>query len=228
MHANWHKIITMKNILLLVLLIGLFSGDGLFAQENLADMNIREIHVVNGMGWGFPTGKTKEVLSPKYSTSLGLDIGLKDKRYFLYPSLDFLAFKYDQKIPDPTTTYMIEHGNSFFYMLNLTAGRYHRLGKWGIYGFGGPAVGMVTEPRAYLKDNNTITLKNNYYFTPGLRLGAGSEYQLGNVYLFAEASYLYNFRRTQGRPTGVLVMYGGLKTNVTRVADRVIEIISNP
>lgn len=217
----------MKKKLLILLLIGPIAGSALFAQERLAAMNIREIHVVNGMGWGFPTGKTKEVLSPKYSTSMGLDIALKDERYFLYPSLDFLSFKYDQQIPDRTTDYMIEHGNSFFYMLNLTAGRYHRLGKWGIYAFGGPAIGMVTEPRAHIRNNDTIVLKNNYFMTPGLRLGGGTEYQLGNVCLFLELSHLYNFRNTQERPTGVISMYGGLKTNITRVADKVIEIMSD-
>lgn len=222
----------MKKILLTLLLIGSlvvgpFAAGPLIAQEKLAAMNIREIHVVNGMGWGFPTGKTKEVLSPKYSTSLGLDIALKDERYFLYPSLDFLSFKYNQQIPDPATNYLIEHGNSFFYMLNLTAGRYHRIGKLGIYAFGGPGLGMVSEPRAHLRDNNVVVLKNHYSLSPGLRLGTGSEYQLGNVYLFLELSYLYNFRHIQERPNGVISMYGGLKTNITRVADKVIEIISD-
>lgn len=217
-----------KNILLLTLLVLVCVNRGLLAQEKLKALNIQEIHVVNGMGWGFPTGKTNEVLSPKYSTSLGLDIALKDKRYFLYPSLDFLAFKYDQQIPDPATEYLIEHGNSYFYMLNLQAGRYHRVDKWGLYGFGGPSVGLMTEPRAHLHNYPNITLKNSYFMTPGFRLGAGSEYQLGNVYLFLEFSYLHNFRRIQERPTGVLTLYGGLKTNITRVADKVIGIISEP
>ena len=99
-----------------------------WAQKKLAAFNIEEIHVVNGMGWGFPTGQTKDVLAPKYSTSLGLDITMKDKQLFLYPALDFLAFKYKQLKSDEHSDFLIENATNFFYQLNLMVGAKKKLG----------------------------------------------------------------------------------------------------
>lgn len=199
-----------------------------WAQKKLAAINIEEIHVVNGMGWGFPTGQTKDVLSPKYSTSLGLDITMKDKQFFLYPALDFLAFKYKQLKPDEQSDFLIENATNFYYQLNLMAGAKKKLGDFKLYTYGGPVLGFVTEPKARLQNTGSIKLKNQYDFTGGLRLGGGSEYKLGTVYLFFELSYLQNLSTMQGKNIHVLTGYGGLKTNITRVADKVIEIITEP
>jgi hypothetical protein len=199
-----------------------------WAQKKLAAFNIEEIHVVNGMGWGFPTGQTREVLSPKYSTSLGLDITMKDKNLFLYPALDFLAFKYKQLKSDIQSDFLIENATNFFYQLNLMAGAKKKLGNFKLYTYGGPVMGFVTEPKARLLNTGSIKLKNQYDFTGGLRLGGGSEYKLGTVYLFFELSYLHNLSTMQGKNIHVLTGYGGLKTNITRVADKVIEIITEP
>ena len=196
------------------------------AQENLEALSVREIHVANSMGWGFPLGRTADVLAPKYSTNLGLDIGLKNPKYFLFPSLDFLAFKFDQQIDDPQFPQRVKNANSHFYLLNLAAGRRIQQGKLGFHAYAGPGLGMVSEPRAHLV-NDQIRLKNQYAWTVSARLGTGSHYQWGNVRIFADVSYLYSFRNMQGRPVHILTVYGGLRTNVTRVADRVVEIITD-
>src|SRR5690606_29798082 len=151
----------------------------------------------------------------------------KNQRYFLFPSLDFLAFKFDQKIADPNDSHMVENGNSHFYMLNLAAGRRVTSDNFGFHAYAGPAFGLLSEPRAIVGDDHLVRLKNNYFMTPGARIGTGSSYQLGNVRVFLDLSYLYNFRKTQDRPTQILTVYGGLRTNITRVADKVIELIND-
>lgn len=212
-------------ILLSISLLCIFSLP-VSAQENLESLSVREIHVANSMGWGFPVGRTSEVLKPKYSTNLGLDIELKNPKYFFFPSLDFLAFKFDQQLEDPDFSQRIKNANSNFYLMNLAAGRRVQRGKFGFHAYAGPGIGLVGEPRALL-EGNEIQLKNQYALTGSARFGTGTHYQLGNVRLFADVSYLYHFRNIQGRPVHILTVYGGLRTNVTRVADRVIEIITD-
>jgi hypothetical protein len=207
-------------------LFGLIAIPACYAQKSLAALNIDEIHVVNGMGWGFPISETSQVLGPKYSTSLGLDVTMQNKKFFLYPALDFLSFKYTQLLPDDHSDYLIDNGTSSFLQLNLMAGSKKKLNNWGIYGYGGPLMGFVSEPKAQLSSADQITLKNNYHFTGGVRIGGGTEYKLGSVYLFLDLSYYHNFSTIQGKRVHAITGYGGLKTNITRVADKVIEIIS--
>ena len=214
-------------IILTWIFTGLLGVASLHAQDHLKALKIREIHLANSMGWGIPVGQTSQILRAKYSTNLGLDIGLQDKRYFLFPSIDFLSFKFNQAIPDPAYPYQIKNGNSYFYLLNLAAGRRIQWNKFAIHAYLGPGAGMVTEPRAMVDADQVVHLKNKYYFTGSVRLGSGAHYQLGNVRLFADVSYLHNFRETQGASTQVLTIYGGIRTNITQVADRVIEIINN-
>lgn len=214
-------------IILALIITGLLGIASLRAQDQLKALKIREIHLANSIGWGIPVGQTSKILTAKYSTNLGLDIGLQDKRYLLFPSIDFLSFKFNQAIPDPAYTYQIKNGNSNFYLLNLAAGRRIQWNKFAIHAYLGPGAGIVSEPRAMVDDEQIVHLKNEYFFTGSARLGSGIHYQLGNVRLFADVSYLYNFRNTQGATTQVLTLYGGIRTNVTQVADRVIEIINN-
>lgn len=207
-----------------LLLIGTSSAT---AQQRLETMKIREVHVISNVGFGAPLGKTKEVLSTKYSSSLGLDISMTKRPYFLYPSLDFLAFGYDQKIADPAFAYQLEKGRSNLYVANLAAGMRKRNKRWGVYGFAGPGVGLRREPRAEVDSGaETVILRNQFIWGPTVRGGAGVDYRLGNVFLYIESSYLHHFREIQSRPMHVLAVYGGLKSSVTRVADEVIEIIS--
>lgn len=198
------------------------------AQQRLNKLQVKEVHVVNNVGWGVPLGATSELLTARYSSSLGLDVALVNERYFLYPFLDFLSFRYDQQAFDPEVAYRIENGRSKLYTLNLAAGMRKRNDRWGIYGFAGPGVGLMTEPRAVVQAaDDLVVLRNKQIWGPTLRGGAGADYRMGNIFIFVECGYLYQFRRVQARPVHVLSVYGGLKTNVTRVADKVIEILGD-
>jgi hypothetical protein len=196
-------------------------------QGRLEKWKIQEVHVANKVGWGFPIGKTGDVLTPKYSTSMGLDISLVNPRFFLNPFLDFLAYDYDQIVQDPEFVHQLENGKGSIFALNLAGGLRNRNAKWGTYVYAGPSLSVVTEPRAELHpSNDRVVLSNKRIWGPALRAGAGADYKLGNVFLFVETGYLLHSAKMQDRPIQVLSIYGGLKTNITRVADKVVEIIT--
>jgi hypothetical protein len=183
--------------------------------------------VVNAMGWGFPGGKTSEVLSPKYSTALGLQIIMKDRRFFAYPSLDFLSFKYDQAEHDPKYTYDLKGGRANFYNLNLAAGYRKEFLPMSAYAFFGPGAAVVAQPRAEVQpDASLVHIKSHLTMTPTIRTGLGADYRLGRVSLFVETSWLYQFRQIQNRPVHVITLYGGLKTDITKLAGDVVRVIN--
>lgn len=195
------------------------------AQEGLEQLYIREVHIINGMGWGFPLGRTSEVLSPKYSTNTSIYVSLKNKNFYLLPSMDFLAFNYNQKKADPDFTYLLEKGRSNFYVINLSAGARKSIGHWGFSGYFGPGGALITEPRAELDQSvATVRIRNARHLTPTIRTGANVEYKLGNFYLYLETSWLHHFTHMQDRPVNVITVYGGLKTNITVFADKVVQV----
>lgn len=197
------------------------------AQGKLEKWKIQEVHVANKVGWGFPIGKTADVLTPKYSTSMGLDISLVNTGFFLNPFLDFLAYDYDQIVEDPEFVHQLENGKGSIFALNLAGGLRNRNAKWGTYVYAGPSLSVVTEPRAeFHAVEERIILSNKRIWGPALRAGAGADYRLGNVFVFVETGYLLHSSKMQDRPIQVLSIYGGLKTNITRVADKVVEIIT--
>jgi|SRR5690606_20666354 len=206
-------------LVFLVVVLGVFMA-------HAQDTSQRKIFVVSGMGWGLTGGKTAEVLTPKFSSSLGLDVALRNGRYFVYPSLDFLVFGYDQQVEDPDYSYNLERGRSNLYNLNLAAGIRQRLRPVSAYAFAGPGVGVVSEPRARVPEGQSLVkIENTYRLTPSLRAGVGADIKLGSFYLFLEGAWLHNFRRMQDRPVHVFSIYGGLKTDVTRLAGQVTKAI---
>lgn len=185
-----------------------------------------KVFVVSGMGWGLTGGQTGEVLKPKFSSNLALDIALRNPRYFVYPSLDFLVFGYNQQVADPDYAHSLQQGRSNLYNLNLSAGIRQQLSPVSAYAFAGPGIGVVGEPRATVSaTESVVTIKNTYHMTPSLRAGVGADIKLGKFYLFLEGAWLHNFRNMQERPVHVFSIYGGLKTDVTRLADNVTKAI---
>ncbi len=207
----------------LLLLVGLRNAIG---QSGADSIPTNRVYVVSGIGWGFPIGETNEILDAKFSNSLGLNFPLANKHYFLYPSLDFLSFGYNQRVHDPGYVYDLEKGRSNFYILNLAGGIRKQFDKLNIYAFAGPGAGVVVEPRAdVLPNQNKVVINNVTHLTPSLRFGAGADYKIGGFLLFIEAGWLHNFRHMQDRPVHVISLYGGLKTDVTRLKDNVARVM---
>ncbi len=196
------------------------------AQTGADTIHFNKVYVVSGMGWGFSLGETNDVLDAKFSSSLGLDFSLPNKHYFLYPSLDFLTFGYDQQVHDPRYTYDLEKGRSNFYVLNLAGGVRKQLNNLSVYAFAGPGVGLVVEPRAAVfPDENRVRIRNTRHITPALRGGVGADYKLGGFFLFLETGWLHNFTNIQNRSVNVVSLYGGIKTDVTRLKDNVVKVM---
>ncbi|SEK61371.1 hypothetical protein [Parapedobacter koreensis] len=212
----------LKQYLLISSLIAVIDAT---AQSN-TDTTQRKVFVTSGMGWGFAMGETKDVLQAKFSNSLGLDISLANNRYFVYPSLDFLTFRYDQQVPDPDYPYNLEKGRSNFYILNLAGGMRKRFGKLNTHAYAGPGAGVVIQPRAMVSSSeDKVTIESASHITPTLRAGVGADYRIGGFFLFVEAGWLHNFRQIQQRSVNVISLYGGLKTDVTKLKDNVARVI---
>lgn len=186
----------------------------------------KKIFVVSGSGWGFTMGRTGEVLKPRYSGNMGLDISLKDHKYFLYPSLDFLTFGYDQQEHDNDYPYDLQNGRSNFYTLNLAIGIRKQLSKLNAYAFAGPGASVVSQPRSIvLEEDKQVRITNKLSMTPTFKIGAGADYKLGRSFLFLELGWSHNFIKIQDRSVNVLAVFGGVKTDVTRIADTVAKVV---
>jgi len=195
------------------------------AQEGSDTLHHRKVYVTSGLGWGLAVGATNDILKAKFSNSLGLDISLRNRHYFVYPSLDFLAFEYNQHEDDPQYAHRLEQGRSNFYVLNLAGGMRKQLGKLNVYAFAGPGAAVVVEPRARLSAaDQKIVIENKSQFTPTVRGGMGADYRIGGFFLFAETGWLHHFRNIQKRPVNIVSLYGGLKTDVTRLKDSAIGL----
>lgn len=206
----------------------LFAGLTQFAvaQTGTDTLHHRKIFAVSGLGWGFSLGETTDVLRPKFSNSLGLDISLADRHYFLYPNIDFLTFEYNQREADPRYAYLLEKGRGNIYVLNFAGGIRKQLNKLNVYAFAGPGIGLLSEPRAaVLPDQSTVQINTVFYVTPSLRGGVGADYKLGGFFLFLEAGWLHPFRQIQNRPVHVVSLFGGLKTDITVLKDKVAEVM---
>lgn len=196
------------------------------AQSGADTIHHQKVYVVSGLGWGFALGETSEVLQAKFSNSLGLDISLANRHYFIYPSVDFLSYRYNQRQHDPDYQHDLEKGRSNFYMLNLAGGVRRQIEKLNLYAYAGPGAGVVVEPRARVsEEQQRVIIENTAHLTPTLRAGVGADYKIGGFFLMIEAGWLHNFRKIQERPVNLLSVYGGLKTDVTTLKNNVARVM---
>jgi len=195
------------------------------AQTGVDTIHYRKVYYFAGTGLAFPLGKTKEVLSPKvFAGSMGLDISLKNPKYYVMPTLYMLSFNYDQKIPDPEYNRMIENGQSSLYMLSLAGGMRRQWKRLNTYAYVGPTVGLSTEPRSnVLPEVVKVSYKRNIAF--GTKMGVGADYMFKGFFLGAELGYMYNINKIQNRPFQAITFMVGLKSDITKLSDKVVNII---
>lgn len=214
----------LKRWLLILVLLSLIRH--VAAQTGTDTLHHRKVYAVSGLGWGFSLGETSDVLRPRFSNNLGLDISLPNRHYFIYPTLDFLTFEYNQQQLDPAYNYTLERGRSNLYILNLAGGIRRQLNKLNIYAYAGPGIGLMSEPRAeVLPGQSKVSINTVYYLTPSIKGGIGADYKLGGFFLFLEAGWLHPFRDMQSRSVNVVSLFGGLKTDVTVLKDKVAQFI---
>ncbi|MGE8243363.1 hypothetical protein D3C87_658250 [compost metagenome] len=215
----------MNKFLLVFVLLPLFSI-ATYAQGGVDTIHYRKVYYWGTTGMGFPIGKTKDILSPKFSGSIGLDISLKNSMFFVSPTLYTLSFKYKQRLPDPDFAYRIEDANTNFYTFAFSGGVRKQMRRLNVYGFLGPGIGLTSEPRAnVIADQKLVKMENINRFNLSSKLGAGADYKFNGFFLGLELGYLHNFRKIQDTPVNIFTVMIGLKSDITQIGDRVIDVI---
>ena len=198
-----------------------------FAQTGADTLHYNKIYYFAGTGLAIPMGKTKEVMSSElFSGSMGLDIALKNKTYYLYPALYMFSFKYNQLLDDPKYNYRVENGQSSFYMFSMSVGARKQMDRLNTYLYLGPTVGLANEPRANLK-NEVVKMEVERSIAYGTKLGVGADYKFKGFFLGGEVGYMYNITKIEDRPFHALSILFGLKSDITNLSTKVVDLISS-
>ena len=200
-------------ILFAVALITSLSGK---AQETAGRPD--KLYSMSGFGFALPVGETGDYLKPKFSTSLGLNIGLGNGGLFLYPKVSLHAYSFNEIDRDPGYTHALQKGRATTYLLNLALGYRKTSGKFAFYGFAGGGGGMILTPRITVNQTAlTAELDNKSNGMGMIEAGGGTEYNLGGAALFAEVSYMHGFSKIQNRSFAAVPITVGIKPNLSRL-----------
>ncbi len=196
------------------------------AQTGVDTIHFKKVYYFAGTGLGIPLGKTKEVLSPKvFAGSMGVDFTLNNPKYYVYPALYMLSFKYKQQYSDPDFNKIIEDGAASIYMLSLAAGRRKQYNKLNAYIYAGPTVGLVSEPRAQVV-GDIVEIHHLKSLAFGTKVGVGADYKFTGFFVCTELGYMYNFNKIEGRPFQALTLLVGLKSDITKIKNKVFDILA--
>ncbi|WP_270087560.1 hypothetical protein [Sphingobacterium sp. SYP-B4668] len=211
---------------IILILLSVFICIGVFGQSSSDTIHYRKIYYFGGTGMAFPMGKTKDILSPKFSGSMGLDISLKDSRFYLLPVLYTLSFGYKQEIEDELTQYRISNGDATFYNLSLSAGMRKQYRQLNTYAYLGPGFGLFLEPRALVRPETSIVeIEKKSKFNISSKLGVGADYKFKGFFLGLELGYVRSFTKIQNTPIHALTVMVGLKSDITRLGDKVVSVL---
>ncbi|MET3113862.1 hypothetical protein AAKU52_001593 [Pedobacter sp. CG_S7] len=203
-----------KTPYLIFLLLALFLSVPTFtkAQNSRTD----KLYSSSGVGFSFPIGETNDYLKPKFSTTLGLNLGLGNNGLFLYPKLSLHAYKYQQQTLDAGFATLVNNGRVTTYLLNIALGYRKIVGDFGFYGFIGGGGGFLLTPEVTLSPSNAVASFNNK--TNGMTMmetGMGMEYSFGKVSVFLEGTYMRGFNKIQERRFQTIPLTIGIKPNLS-------------
>ncbi|WP_316829213.1 hypothetical protein [Pedobacter aquatilis] len=180
-----------------------------------------KLYSMSGIGFALPVGETADYLKPKFSTSLGLNLGLGDGGLFLYPKVSLHAFQFNQLTPDAGFNYTLQKGRATTYLLNVALGYRKIVDKWAFYGFAGGGGGFILTPQAAVSAQNLqVTMDNKTNGMGIIEAGGGIEYNLGGANLFAEVSYMYGFSKIQNRMFNTVPLSIGIKPNLSKLLSK--------
>ncbi|MFA6277182.1 MAG: hypothetical protein WC622_10565 [Pedobacter sp.] len=206
----------MKKYYTLLFLSILFTTIKIKAQETATRSD--KLYTMSGIGFAFPVGETSDYLKPKFSTSLGLNLGLGNRGLFFYPKVSLHAFTFNEIIPDAGYNHAIQKGRATTYLLNVTLGYRKMTGKFAFYGFAGGGGGFILTPRITVNTSNLqAELDNKTNGIGTIEGGAGTEYNIGGAALFVEASYMHGFSEIQNRSYNVAPITFGIKPNLSKL-----------
>ncbi|UKT65323.1 hypothetical protein [Pedobacter mucosus] len=184
-----------------------------------------KLYTMNGLGYSFPVGETADFFKPKFSTSIGLNLGLGNGGLFFYPKVSLHAYTFNQITPDAGYTYTLQKGRSTTYLLNLALGYRKIVDKWAFYGFAGGGGGIILTPQAGVNASNLqVTLDNKSNGMGMVEGGGGIEYNIGGANLFVEASYMYGFSKIQNRVFNAVPISVGLKPNLSKLLSKLKKL----
>ncbi|WP_231459414.1 MULTISPECIES: hypothetical protein [unclassified Pedobacter] len=180
-----------------------------------------KLYSMSGIGFAFPVGETADYLKPKFSTSLGLNLGLGNGGLFLYPKVSLHAFEFNQITPDAGFNYTLQKGRSTTYLLNVALGYRKIVDKWAFYGFAGGGGGFILTPQAAVNAQNLqVTMSNKSNTTGIIEAGGGIEYNLGGAAFFVETSYMYGTSKIQNRTFNTVPIAIGIKPNLSKLLNK--------
>jgi hypothetical protein len=179
-----------------------------------------KLYTMSGIGFAFPVGETNDYFKPKFSTTLGLNIDVGKQGFFLYPQLDFHAYSFFQQVPSVDGGgFLVNKSRATTYLLNMAVGYRKSMNKiWAFYGYAGSGAGFILNPHIKVeKDASTATLHNRSITMPILEMGIGGEYNLGDVCLFLETSFMHGLNTIQGRPFNSVPICFGIKPDIRKL-----------
>lgn len=189
-------------------------------------LHYNKVYYFGGTGLAFPLGKTRRSLNTEaFSRSLGMDIALRDPRYFLIPTIFTMNFRFNQLENDPNYNRILANGEASIYALSLAGGIRKQVNRLNTYAYAGPAFALDVESRINDVGELRSEMKKLYSFSPAVKLGVGSDYKFNGFYLGLELDYMHHFRNIQGNPVNVLTVMVGLKSDITSFSDRMVQVI---
>lgn len=209
-------------ILLSALLLLTFSTQS-FSQD--LPPRIDKFYSMSGFGFSFPMGSASDFMRPKFSTTIGANIGLGQGNgkggIFLYPKFSLHVFGYDDLDTDPEFNYKLDKGRSTTYLLTVGLGYRRIIGKVAFYGFVNGGGGFILTPRVAVDQaTNTVLLNNKTNHMGIIEPGAGVEFNLGGANLFLESSFMHGLGDVGGRPFNAIPLTIGIKPNLSRMFNK--------
>lgn len=216
----------MRKIVLLGMVLLLTQA--LYGQTGADTIHYKKVYYFAGTGLAIPLGDTKEVLSPKlFAGSMGLDFTLKNPKYYVYPALYLMSFDYDQQGADDRYNTVIQNGHANFYMLSLSGGTRRQFDRLNTYVYAGPTIGLVSEPRAQ-RVGDITEIESMKSLALGTKVGVGADYKFKSFFIGGELGYMYNFHKIEGKSFQALTFLVGLKSDITKIKNKVVEILGVP
>lgn len=183
-----------------------------------------KLYSMSGLGFSFPVGETADYLSPKFSTSIGLNLGLGKGGLFLYPKASLHAYGFNEITPDAGYSYALQKGRATTYLLNIALGYRKMSGKFAFYGFAGGGGGIILTPRVTVNQaSQQAELDNKSNGMGMIEAGAGTEYNIGGAVLFVEASYMNGFSKIQNRNFSAVPISVGIKPNLSKLFNKLTK-----
>lgn len=190
-------------------------------KANAQNTRPDKLYTVSGLGFALPIGETTDYFTPKFSTSVGINLGLGKGGLFLYPKVSLHAFGFNQITPDAGYTYTVQKGRATTYLLNVALGYRKIVDKWAFYGFAGAGGGFVLTSQAGVNPATLQVNMDNKTNSMGIiEVGTGMEYNIGGANLFAEVDYMYGLSKIQNRSFNTVPIAVGVKTNLSKLFNK--------